>query len=254
MKSNVIVVEENRILKEKSKVNSSCEGGGIGDSGVRGAIRSLGSTVRTRISKDGNIPSLPKAVEKIVEDRSWINVSRARTAGDKRVLASVVQEELGRIDRNKRVVISGLAFVNDTTDEQVVKDFFDQYKVKAPFSIFKRVRDKNKDKVVPLVTKIIVLDVGSVGARDSILRAVKPQLRADNLKIYLTEDKSSEDLREEFKLREEARLLMKNLPANDLGKIRYGVRNKKIYNLGPILAPNTASSSLGLGLGLSNSM
>ena len=179
--------------------------------------------------------------------------SDAKRDGTKRLVASVVKEEIGRISRGQRVVVSGLAFGKDMQDEEVVRAFLKAHNVSTPFTVFKRV----KDKLVPTVTRIIVLDVGSAEARDALFRAIKPKLRGGS--IYVSEDKSADDLRLEFKLRQEVRDKMKNLSAEEVGKVRYAVKNKKVYNVGPTGFPSASSSTpsssypgLGLGLGLAN--
>jgi hypothetical protein len=94
------------------------------------------------------------------------------------------------------VVVSGLAFAKDKEDEDEVRAFLQAHNVSSQFNIFKKV----KDKIDPSVTRIIVIDVGSVAVRDAQFRAIKPKLRGHS--IYVNEDKSAHDLRLEYKLRE----------------------------------------------------
>jgi hypothetical protein len=143
-------------------------------------------------------------------------------------VSKVIQEELGKRDRDRHIVLSGLAFSknNAESDESIVEAFFKDHKVSASFTTIKKV----KSKAEPEITRIIVLDVGSVEIRDSIFRTVKPQLR--NGLVFMNEEKSTQELRNEFKLREEARVLMKNLSEEARKTTRYCVRHGTIFNVG----------------------
>ena len=182
------------------------------------------------------------------EEQSWSEVVKQRKAGSKvhkakvptsRSLATssliskaavskAVQEELGKRDRSSHIVLSGLPFSgnNGKSDEDIVEAFFVGHSVTATFTTVKKV----KSKVEPEITRIMVVDVGSVSVRDGILRTVKPRLKGGL--VFVNVDKSTEELREDFKLREEVRLLTKNLSEEQLKTTRYCVRHGKIFNVG----------------------
>jgi hypothetical protein len=197
-----------------------------------------------------------KTAKKSSVHEIWQSVANKRTVATKKLVATVVKEEIGKVSLSKRVVVTGLPFAKDKHDEDVVRAFLQAQNVSTPFNIFKRV----KDKLDPLVTRIIVIDVGSEEIRDSLLRAVKPSLKGS--KIYVNEDKSLEDQREEYKLRQEARDKTKILTEEDRLKIRYAVRKGKVVDLGqagftdvsspPAISSANSSLSLELGLGLAN--
>jgi hypothetical protein len=220
--------------------------------GVYDSSRGIPPVAKASGGKSGTGCPVSQASPKPPVDGTWHQMCRKRNEGTKRMVAEEVAKTMGRLSRCTRAVITGLPFHKDKPDEEVVSEFLLKHDVTTPFKIFKKV----KCRLVPAVTSIIVIDVGSVEERDQLFRKIKRKLR--DTTIYVNEDKTPEDLREEYMLRQEARDKNKNLPAEDRGKIRYAVRSRQVVDLGPAKFPNSTSShvsssgrsSLGVGLGL----
>jgi hypothetical protein len=102
-------------------------------------------------------------------DGTWYQMCRKRNEGTKRMVAEEVAKTMGRLSRCTRAVITGLPFHKDKPDEEVVTEFLLKHGVTTPFKIFKKV----KCRLVPAVTSIIVIDVGSVEERDQLFRKIK---------------------------------------------------------------------------------
>ena len=64
----------------------------------------------------------------------WQTITKSKSIGAKKLVASVVKEEVDKLSRGQRVVVSGLAFAKDKEDEDVVRAFLQAHNVSSKFT------------------------------------------------------------------------------------------------------------------------
>ena len=97
------------------------------------------------------------------------------------------------------------------------------------FSLKKIIMMKND----PLVVDKVVIGVGSVIMRDKILGVVKPRLKGEYKKkgIFIDTDKTANELKIDYGLRQELKKLKSNVPVVDQGKYYFYIHDKCIYKV-----------------------
>jgi hypothetical protein len=128
--SDIAGIDARVVILERSQIES-----GEGMDVERGAGTSSGVGGIKSCSKNS---SSTAGVSSPVSESSHTK-ARAKREAEKRLVSEVVTEELGKISRNKRIVITGLPFDLDKSDEDVVKDFLVSHEITTAFQIFKKI-------------------------------------------------------------------------------------------------------------------
>ena len=166
-----------------------------------------------------------------------------------KLVNSVTREAKDRQDKSGNIVLSGLCFPKDLTKKRnggggiedikpirdVVDDFLNRFDddgetfdIKS-FTIQRITMMRNS----PLVIDKVIIGVGSSELRDKIIKVVKPQLKG-KLKgegVYITTDKTVNELQIEYSLRQELKIFMASVPEVEHGKCYYYIHDKNIYKV-----------------------
>jgi hypothetical protein len=162
----------------------------------------------------------------------------------------VTKEAKDRQDKSGNIVLSGLCFPKDLRAKKrnggagiedikpirdVVDDFLNRFNddgetfdIKS-FTIQRITMMKNS----PLVVDKVIIGVGSSELRDKIIKVVKPQLKGKfkGEGVYITTDKTVNELQLEYSLRQELKIFMASVPEVEHGKCYYYIHDKNIYKV-----------------------
>jgi NAD-dependent SIR2 family protein deacetylase len=114
----------------------------------------------------------------------------------------------------------------EITPNIIIGNFFKEHGITEKYTIRRRIFHKNSSDL-----RMVVISVGTVQSRDSIIRKIKTTMKQTNSNVYFNVDKTACELQLEYQLRLDLKDMIRKFSVEDKNKVSFYIKDKSIFKV-----------------------